>query len=187
MSKATTTPFVGIVCLTMTSALCFLNAPAQEPKGDDKKRNDKPELIVGAWESQDRHLAMGTLYQPEHGTRLREGGVYFKLEGDKLTGYSITPKGMGLSGSNSWKNGRTEFRTVTFADGKLVFEFDVREVAHGWELGVKEKATIRVEAKLTDGRLIGKWGLFLHDGTEPFRGEWEAVRIKGDEPVKKKR
>ena len=102
-----------------------------------------------------------------------------------MTGYSITPKGNGLSGSNSWKDGRTEFRTVTFADGKRVFEFDVREVAHGWELSRKEMATIRVEAKLTDGRLIGRWRLFLKDGTEPFRGEWEAVRPKKKEPEKK--
>jgi hypothetical protein len=120
-----------------------------------------------------------------HGTRLREGSVHFKQDGDKLTGYSITPKGNGLSGSSSWKDGRTQFRTVTFADGKLMFEFDVKEVAHGWELGVKEKATIRVEARLSDGRLIGKWGLFLKDGSEPFRGEWEAVRPKDREPEKK--
>ena len=185
MSKATTTPFLGIVCLTMTSALCFLNAPAQEPKGDHKKRNDKPELIVGAWESQDRHLAMGTLYQPEHSVRQRVGAVYFKRDGDKLTGHSITPKGMGLSGSNSWKDGRTEFRTGAFEGGKLVFEFDVREIEHGLDLRVKEKATIRVEAKLSDGALLGKWGMFLKDGSEPFRGEWEAARPKLKEPEKK--
>lgn len=126
-----------------------------------------------------------TLYQPSHGTRIRESTVYFKLEGDKLTGYSVTPKGEGLSGSNAWKDGRTEFRTVTFANSRLVFEFDIKEVAHGWELSVKEKATICVEAKLTDGRLIGKWGLFLKDCAEPFRGEWEAVLAKEKEPAKK--
>ena len=184
MSKTISAISAGVLCLIVTSALCFLRAPAQEPKRADKKRDDKPELIVGTWESQDRHLAMGTLYQPMHGTRLREGSVHFKQDGDKLIGYSVTPKGMGLSGSNEWKDGRTEFRTVTFADGNLVFEFDVREVAHGWELSQKEKATIRVEAKLRDGRLIGKWGLFLTDGTEPFRGEWEAVRPKEKEPEK---
>src|SRR5262249_15651141 len=25
-------------------------------------------------------------------------------------------------------------------------------------------------------RLVGKWGMFLKDGTEAFRGEWEATR-----------
>lgn len=176
MFKAFATTAVSMLGLA-ASVLCFLHASAQEPKGD-KKRNDKLELIVGAWESQDRHLAMGTLYQPSHSVRAREGAVYFKLDGDKLTGYSITPKGMGLSGSNSWKDGRTEFRTVTFADGKLVFEFDVKEIEHGFDLSLKEKATIRVEARFMDGRLLGKWQLFLKDGTEPFRGEWEAVRPK---------
>ena len=78
MSKAITVTSAGILCVTVTWTLCFRIAPAQEPKGDDKKRDDKPALIVGAWESQDRHLAMGTLYQPEHNTRLREGAVYFK-------------------------------------------------------------------------------------------------------------
>jgi putative transposase len=43
----------------------------------------------------------------------------------------------------------------------------------------------RAEAKLSDGRLIGKWGLFLKDGSEPFRGEWEAVRPKDKVPEKK--
>ena len=185
MSEAITSTCVCVLGLAAASALCLLNASAEEPKGDAKKRDGKPTSIAGAWESQDRHLAMGTLYQPEHNTRQREGAVYFKQDGDKWTGYSITPKGMGLSGSDSWKDGRTEFRTVMFADGKLVFEFDVKEVAHGWGLRLKEPATIRVEAKLMDGRLIGKWRLFLKDGTGPFRGEWEAIPLQSKEPEKK--
>ena len=185
MSKAITNNTVCVVFLAATAVLYFLTANAQEPKGPEKKREEKPLAIFGAWEAQDIHLAMGTLYQPSHATRNRESIVYFKQEGDKLSGYSVTPKGDGLSGSNAWKDGRTEFRAVTFADGKLVFEFDVREVEHGWERGAKDKATIRVEARLTEGRLVGKWGLFLKDGAEPFRGEWEAVPAKAKEPEKK--
>jgi hypothetical protein len=185
MSKAIAKNNVSVVFLAATAVLSFLTVVAQEPKGTEKKRGDKPPSIVGAWDAQDRHLAMGTLYQPFHGTRIRESTVYFKQDGDKLSGYSVTPKGEGLSGSNAWKDGRTEFRTVTFADGKLVFEFDVKEVEHDWDLAVKDKATIRVEAKLTEGRLVGKWGLFLTDGAEPFRGEWEAVPAKAKEPEKK--
>jgi len=124
---------------------------------------------------------MGTLYQPLHRTRLRHSSVTFKQDGDRLTGYSLTPEGEGLSGDKEWPDGRTEFRTVTFADSRLVFEFDVQEVRHGWGLGVKNKGVIRVEAKLQGDRLIGKWGLFLKDGSEPFRGEWEAVRAKAPE------
>jgi hypothetical protein len=185
MFKTITATSAGVLCLAATSALCFLDAPAQEPKGPDKKRDDKLALILGSWESQDRHLAMGTLYQPSHTTRQRKGSVHFKLDGDKLTGYSITPPGNGLSGSASWKDGRTEFRTVTFADGKLTIEFDVKEINHGYDLSVKEKAIIRIEARLVDGRLLGKWGLFLKDGSEPFRGEWEAVRPKDKKPEEK--
>lgn len=37
---------------------------------------------------------------------------------------------------------------------------------------------IRVEARLADDRLAGTWKMFLTDGTEVFRGEWEAVRTK---------
>ena len=45
---------------------------------------------------------------------------------------------------------------------------------------LENKGTIRVEARLTKGkigpRLVGSWHMFVADGTEVFRGEWEAVR-----------
>lgn len=178
MSKTITGTVCALFCLAATSALYFLTATAQEPKGNEKKQDEKPASIAGAWDAEDRFLSMGTLYQPQHAVRMRHSTVYFKQDGPKLSGYSITPKGNGLSGSNVWKDGRTEFRTVTFADGKLMFEFDVREVAHGWDRNIQEKATIRVEAQLKGDRLVGRWRLFLNDGSEPFRGEWEAVRTK---------
>jgi hypothetical protein len=37
---------------------------------------------------------------------------------------------------------------------------------------------IRVEAKFKGEKLIGRWHMFTKDGTEVFRGEWEAVRHK---------
>jgi hypothetical protein len=43
------------------------------------------------------------------------------------------------------------------------------------------KGTVRVEAVLPKDRLAGTWKMFLVDGTEVFRGEWEAVRHKAEE------
>jgi hypothetical protein len=43
---------------------------------------------------------------------------------------------------------------------------------------VENKGTVRMEARLQDNRLVGTWKMFLVDGTEVFRGEWEAVRAK---------
>src|SRR5262245_12843027 len=149
-----------------------------EPPADRKKRDDKPAPVVGTWTTEDRHLAMGTLYQPIHTVRLRSSIVTFQQDGDRITGVSLTEKGEGLSGDPAWPDGRTAFRTVTFADGRLVFEFDVREVAHGSGRRMKEPGVVRVEAQLDGDRLVGRWRLFLKDGSEPFRGEWEAVRAK---------
>jgi hypothetical protein len=164
------------------SALYFLTATAQEPKGREKKKDDNPASIIGAWTAEDTHLSLGALYQPAHGTRQRRSTVYFELKDDKLTGHSFTPYFKEIVSQKDW-DGRTRFASVKFADGKLVFEIDSKQVMHGWEGAQKEQATIRVEAQLKGERLVGKWGLFLKDGSEPFRGEWEAVRVK--EPEKK--
>jgi hypothetical protein len=66
-----------------------------------------------------------------------------------------------------------------------VFEFDIDE----WRLEagpiaveqqkLANKGTVRVEAKLEGDRLTGLWKLLLADGSEVFRGEWEARRAPG--------
>jgi hypothetical protein len=164
-----------VVCLAATAVLC-IGAAAQEQSKSTNNPARQTASIVGEWKAEDRHLAMGTLYQPMQGTRQRLSTVHFQQDGDRFTGYSITPKGEGLSGDKEWPSGRTEFRSVTYADNRLVFEFDVKEVKHGWRQRSKSEGTIRIEAELKGDRLVGKWGLFLKDGSEPFRGEWEAVR-----------
>ena len=68
-------------------------------------------------------------------------------------------------------------------DDKLVFEFDIK-----WRKGAgpkavvegkqENKATVRVAAALRGERLVGKFGVYLADGTEAYRGEWKAVRAK---------
>jgi hypothetical protein len=39
---------------------------------------------------------------------------------------------------------------------------------------------VRVEARLKGDRLVGKWHMFLPNGAEVFRGEWEADREPRD-------
>lgn len=146
--------------------------------------SDRWTALLGAWAADDQHLAMGSLYQPHHGTRVRHATVQFANEGGKLTGHAVMPEHDGITGQRDWKDGRTDFRTVTFADGKLTFEFDIQDVKHGSRRRVKDKATIRVEAVLRGDRLSGKWGLFLQDGSEPFRGAWEAIRAAAKKPPK---
>jgi cyanophycinase len=46
------------------------------------------------------------------------------------------------------------------------------------EKKLENKGTIRVEATLLGERLTGTWKMFVADGAEVFRGEWEAVRAK---------
>jgi hypothetical protein len=57
MLKTITGTSFGLFCITATAALFFLNATAQEPKGNEKKQDDKPASIAGAWDAEDRHLA----------------------------------------------------------------------------------------------------------------------------------
>src|SRR6186997_976244 len=119
---------------------------------------DARDRIVGMWNSLDRHAGIGV--HADHAA---------------------------ITGQERWKDGRTEFRAVRFADDMLSFEFDIAEWrTSAGPIAVEEKrienaGTIRVEAKLTGDRLVGKWGMFLKDGTEVFRGEWEAMRSKAEE------
>lgn len=179
MSKATVGIGLGVLGLTATFALYFLTASAQEPKGGEKTRDDEPAAIVGAWDNEVRHAVHQSLYQPVQGARRRGSVVHFKQAGDGLTGYALTPD----HEQERWnKEGRTEFRSVKFAKGRLVFEFDIDELHHGSGARTKSKGWVRVEAELKGDRLIGKWGLFEKEsGTELFRGEWEATRAKAAE------
>jgi cyanophycinase len=142
------------------------NISAQEPKGISESTNDKPVSIVGTWENEVRHAVHASLYQPAHGTRLRNSLIHFKSDGEGLVGYSLLPD-------------HIAFRRVQFAKGQLVFEFDIDELNHGWGHQTKSRAWVRVEAGMKGDRLIGKWR--VHEqagGDEVFRGEWEAVRAK---------
>lgn len=141
-------------------------------------------LVVGTWTTEDRHLAMGSVFQPHHETRQREAVMYLKQQGDQLSGYSITARHDAISNQGDWKEGRTTFNRVTFSEGKLMIEFNIKDVSHGWGRQVKSPGMMRIEAAVQGDRMIGKWGLFLPDGSEPFRGEFEAVR--GIQPEKKK-
>jgi hypothetical protein len=169
----------GIVLIAVTPVLYLLTAAAEEPKGGEKGPGDQPSAIVGAWDNEVRHAVHWSLYQPVQGARLRTSVVHFKQNGDRLTGYSLTPD----HEQPGWnKEGRTDFRDVTFANGRLVFMFDLAELHHGPGGRTKGKAWGRVEAELKGDRLIGRWGLFdKESGTELFRGEWGAVRSKATE------
>jgi hypothetical protein len=175
MSKANTGTCLGVLAIGTTTVLYFLTATAQEPKATEKAGEDKPSAIVGTWDAEARHAVMGSLFQQVHGTRLRNSFVHFKHEGDWLTGFSLAPDDK----DERWKADRTDFRNVKFLKGRLVFEFDIDELHHGWRHQTKSKGWIRVEAELKRDRLIGKWGLFeKSSGAELFRGEWEAIRAK---------
>jgi hypothetical protein len=180
MSKAINATCLGVLASGATFAIYFLTVAAQEPKASERTGDDKPSFIVGTWDAEARHVVMGSLFQQVHGTRLRNSLVHFKQDGDRLTGYVLAPDDK----DERWKANRTDFRSVKFAKGQLVFEFDIDELDHGWREQTKSKGWIRVEAGLKGDRLIGKWGVFeKKSGAELFRGEWEAVRTK--EPEKK--
>src|SRR5262249_33694107 len=170
------------VCPIAFAAACLLHGPAagQERSGGEKGRDGKVAAIVGDWDCIARHVAIASLFQPEHGVRKRAAVIHFRQDGDCLVGHVVAE-----DGQKGWKDNRTDFRTVTFADDRLVFEFDIRWNKKNGPLAVEagraeNKGRVRVEARLKDGRLAGTWKMFLADGAEVFRGEWEAVRVKGE-------
>jgi cyanophycinase-like exopeptidase len=144
----------------------------------------QPADLVGTWDTLDWHAAMGSLYQPVNGARNREGVVHFRLEEGRLKGCAICADHGAITRQERWTHGRTDFRRVEFAGDKLTIEWDFAE----WfpaaaplavrEKKIENKGSARVEAVLRGDRLVGTWKLLLADGTEVFRGEWEAVRSK---------
>ena len=176
MSKVTRWSCVGALAVAAAPVLYLLTAAAGEPKGGGNRAEAQPSALVGAWNNEVRHAVHQSLYQPAQGVRLRPSVVHFKQDGDRLTGYALTPE----HEQEGWnKEGRTDFRDVKFTDGRLVFEFDLAELHHGPGGRTKGKAWGRVQAELKGDRLIGRWGLFdKESGAELFRGEWEAVRSK---------
>lgn len=168
--------FVTASCWVLLLPLLAWSQPARE--------SDAAPMIIGTWDSIDRHVAIGSLFQPVQGVRKREAVVRFEQRGDKLSGYAVMADHKAISFQERWKNGRTDFRNVRFVDNKLSFEFDIAE----WRMTagpiavedrkIDNQGTIRVEAQLQGDRLVGKWGMFLKDGTEVFRGEWEATQAK---------
>src|SRR5262245_9636455 len=170
------------VCVIVFATGWVLHGPAvgQRPKGEggEKKPDGKLAAIVGDWDSIDRHVAIASLFQPVHGVRKRDAVIHFRQDADRLVGHVVAE-----DGQKGWKDNRTDFRQVTFTDDRLVFEFDIRWNPQNGPLAVEagraeNKGTVRVEARLKDDRLAGTWKMFLADGTEVFRGEWEAVRAK---------
>jgi hypothetical protein len=100
---------------------------------------------------------------------------------------------MPITGKSRTRSGgrtATEFRQVAFEGSRLTFEWDIGEwfpTAAPIAVEAKQlenKGTIRVVAVLSGDRLVGSWHMFVADGTEVFRGEWEATRAP-DNPTEK--
>src|SRR5262249_53732646 len=106
-----------LTCLVVFSALV---SQTDAPKGVYSP-------IICTWISIVRHVAIGSLFQPVHGVRKREALVTFQLKGGQLTGFAIMPDHKAISFQERWKDGRTTFRNVQFANNKLTFEFDIAE------------------------------------------------------------
>src|SRR5205085_1706922 len=98
----------------------------------------------------DRHAAIGSIFQPVHGARTRESMVYFREDGGRLSGYAIHENPEAISFQERWKDGRTDFRTVRFADNQVTLDFDIAEWRRGaGPLAVEEgrlenKGSIRI-------------------------------------------
>jgi hypothetical protein len=131
---------------SIATALCLLASIAtvlgQPPKG--RKQDGKPSAIVGAWQSTDRHVALASLFQPQHGVRKRQAVVHFAQDGNRLSGYAVAED------FPDRKNGRTDFRTVKFADGQLALEYDITFSKQHGPLAIESgrvgnKGTVRVE------------------------------------------
>src|SRR5262245_5297534 len=143
MTKITTWAVVCMLGFVATVAACLLTASAQDGKKDPA---DDLAVILGAWESTDRHVALASLFQPEHGVRKREAIVHFARAGDRLTGHAVAE-------SPERENERTDFRTVTFAGGRLTIEFDISFSKKHGPLAVEQgkvgnKGVVRIEAQL---------------------------------------
>jgi mannose-6-phosphate isomerase-like protein (cupin superfamily) len=162
---------------------------ATETAKTDKPAKRNPPAILGAWEAVDRHIAMGSLYQPVHGVRKRKAKLYFAMEGDQIAGHAIMAGHAAISFQERWKDGRTDFRLVRFSEDQLVFEFDIDQWRReAGPLAVEDQTQknagrVRVEARLQGDRLVGTWRMFLANGTEVFRGEWEARRDRAAKPA----
>jgi cyanophycinase len=158
-------------------------APTIQAQADPAASDDMP--LLGTWETIDRHVAMGSLYQPVHGVRKREGLVRFERVQQQLRGYAVHADHEAISYQERWKDGYTGFRNVTFEKGRLSFEWDIAEwLPTAGPIAVERKrlenkGTVRIEAALQGERLEGTWKMYLADGTEVFRGEWEAWRALG--------
>src|SRR5262245_59885311 len=113
MSKQINRTAAHLFCVVTMSALYVLTATAEEPTRREKKQDDNPASIVGAWTAEDTHLSLGALYQPTHGTRQRRSTVHFELKDDKLIGYSFTPYFKEIVSQKGW-DGRTQFASVKF-------------------------------------------------------------------------
>src|SRR5688572_4220920 len=134
---------VGTLTVSSMLVLYLLTTTADESKGNEKVSKDRPSVIVGVWNNEVRHAVHQSLYQPAQGVRLRNSVLHFKQDGDRLTGYSLTPD----HDREGWnKEGRTELRDVEFANGRLVFEFDLFELNHGSGGQMNSKALGHVEA-----------------------------------------
>jgi hypothetical protein len=95
-----------------------------------------------------------SLFQPEHGVRKCEATVHFARAGGRFTGHAVAED------FPDRKDGRTDFRNVTFAGGRLAFEYDITFSKEKGPLAVEagrvaNTGTVRVEARLTGDRLAG--------------------------------
>jgi hypothetical protein len=171
--------FVVVVCLFPILGLAG-NQECPEP------RDDPFSAILGEWHTIDTHAAMGSLYQPVHAVRKRDGVVHFERVDGRPAGHAVVDGHAAISNQERWTDGRTDFHKVVFEEGTLRIEFPVEEwVASAAPFAVESgrlenKGTIRIEAKLTGNDLNGTWHMFLTDGTEIFRGEWTAHRAEPD-------
>src|SRR5262245_19999122 len=80
--------------------------------GQDNKPSEKPSPVVGSWKATDRHVAIGSLFQPVHGVRKRESMVCFRQDGGRLSGYAIHEDHAAITHQERWKDGHTNFRSV---------------------------------------------------------------------------
>jgi endonuclease YncB( thermonuclease family) len=147
------------------------------PAGAGREAAAAPPSVAGTWEVTSRHATQGSLFQRVHTTRTRSATVRFEQDGDRITGHAVSTE-------YDDPEEPISFGEIRLAGDRLVFEYGIR----GWRDGagpiaVKERrlpnqGTLRADARLTGDRLVGHWSLLTADGSEAFRGEWEAVRVK---------